>query len=55
MPVCDACGKVVKDLRRHKARGRYGKRGRKKSALPPKYRLDSPERRVSMDSGFTSY
>jgi hypothetical protein len=55
MPVCDVCGKVVKDLRRHKARGRCGKKGRKKSGLPPKYRLDSPERRLSMDSGFTGF
>ncbi|MGA1975242.1 MAG: hypothetical protein ABSG92_06365 [Conexivisphaerales archaeon] len=55
MPVCDVCGKVVKDLRRHKARGRCGKKGRKKGGLPAKYRLDSPERRLSMDSGFTGF
>jgi hypothetical protein len=55
MPVCDVCGKIVKGLRRHKARGRCGKKGRKKSSLPPKYRLDSPERRLSMDAGFTGY
>gem|GEM_PF-6399471 len=34
MPVCDVCGKVVKDIRRHKERGRCGKKGRNKRAQP---------------------
>ncbi len=46
MPVCDVCGEVVKDLRRHKARGRCGKRGRKKASLPARFRQDSPEFRL---------
>jgi hypothetical protein len=49
MPVCDVCGKIVKDLRRHKARGRCGKKGRKKSPLPTKYRPDQPEYRLGLD------
>jgi hypothetical protein len=49
MPVCEVCGKVVKDLRRHKARGRCGKKGRKKGVLPPKYQQGSPQYRLGLD------
>jgi hypothetical protein len=34
MPVCDVCGKVVSNLRKHKERGRCGKKGAKKIAGP---------------------
>ncbi len=49
MPVCDVCGKLVKDLRRHKARGRCGKKGKKKGGLPAKYQPWSPENRLGLD------
>ncbi|MGA1975231.1 MAG: hypothetical protein ABSG92_06310 [Conexivisphaerales archaeon] len=49
MPVCDVCGKVVSNLRKHKERGRCGKKGTKKGNRPPKYRVGSPEFRLGLD------
>jgi hypothetical protein len=50
MPVCDACGKVVKDLRRHKARGRCSAKGHKKSTILARYVPGTPEQRLAMDA-----
>ncbi|HVP22792.1 MAG TPA: hypothetical protein VMS77_02620 [Conexivisphaerales archaeon] len=49
MPVCDVCGKVVKDLRRHKERGRCGAK-REKRSLPASFVPGTPESRLAMDS-----
>ncbi len=49
MPVCDVCGKIVKDLRRHKARGRCGKKGKTTRAPPRKYQQGTPEFRLGLD------
>jgi hypothetical protein len=51
MPVCDVCGKVVKDLRRHLARGRCSAKHRKKSTILSRYVPDTPQQRLAMDVG----
>ena len=55
MPICDVCGKDVKDLRKHKARGRCKVKGKRKSSLPPKYMPGTPENRLRMDGGYGGY
>ncbi len=50
--VCDIFGKIVNDLRRHKARGRCKVEGRQLSTLPAKYTPRTPENRLWMDSGY---
>ena len=47
MPVCDVCGKIVNDLRRHKARGRCKGKGRRKSkGVPARFMPGTPENRL---------
>jgi hypothetical protein len=49
MPVCDVCGKIVKDIRRHKERGRCGVKGRDAQGKPARYVPGTPESRLAMD------
>jgi hypothetical protein len=49
MPVCDVCGKVVKDLRRHKERGRCGVKP-ERGAMPARFVPGTPENRLALDS-----
>jgi hypothetical protein len=51
MPVCEACGKIVKDLRRHRTRGRCSAKGRKKEPLLARYVTGTAENRLALDSG----
>jgi hypothetical protein len=55
MPVCGVCGKIVKDLRRHKARGRCTSRERSKGGMPARFVPGTPENRLGMDAGGFSY
>ena len=49
MPVCDVCGRIVKDLRRHKERGRCGVKPERRS-LPARYTPGTPENRLSLNN-----
>ncbi len=50
MPVCDVCGKIVKDIRRHKERGRCGKKASHPSGVPSRFLPGTPEQRLTLDS-----
>jgi hypothetical protein len=49
MPVCEICGKVVKDLRRHRARGRCAAKGGSKSPILARYVPGTPEHRLALN------
>jgi hypothetical protein len=57
MPVCDVCGKIVRDIRKHKERGRCGLQHRHKGQMPARYVPGTPEHRIAMDSaaGYATY
>jgi hypothetical protein len=47
LPVCRICGKFVKDLRRHHARGRCRVKGRRRSkGVPAVLMPGTPENRL---------
>ncbi len=50
MPVCDVCGKIVKDVRRHKERGRCGIKHQPKGQLPARYVAGTPENRLALSN-----
>ena len=57
MPVCDVCGKIVKDLRRHRERGRCGLKNQPRGQLPARYVAGTPENRLALSNagGFATY
>jgi hypothetical protein len=50
MPVCDVCGKIVKDIRKHKERGRCGPKLRPKGQLPARFVPGTPENRLALNN-----
>ncbi|MGA1975925.1 MAG: hypothetical protein ABSG92_09855 [Conexivisphaerales archaeon] len=44
MPSCDVCGKIVKDVRRHKEKGKCGKKAARPSSIPSRLLRGRPSR-----------
>lgn len=57
MPVCNVCGKIVKDIRKHRERGRCGKKGGKGLGKPARFVPGTPENRLALNNpgGYATY